>query len=509
MEKVIDMENMYKEFPNVVALDHVDFSVNEGEVHALIGENGAGKSTLMKILYGIYEKDNGEISIDGKNVDINSAKDAMDLGVGMVHQEFMLSPEMTVLENIILGFETDNNQLFLDYNSAYDKINSLAEEYGFSISLKQKVQNISVGEAQRVEILKSLYRGAKYLILDEPTAVLTPQETEELFKTINFLKENGKTIIFISHKLNEVLEIADRMTVMRDGEKVATLTNQEASKKKLAKLMVGREVFLDFSPEETEKGENVLEVKNLRARGKRELSSLKDISFNVKKGEILGVAGVDGNGQSELVEILTGLKSFKKGKVILNNEEITSLSPLEIRQKGLAHIPEDRNIMGVCKEMTIQENLIANKLFDNPFSKGIIIKFDKVKKYAEDLIEKFDIRPPKTSIEVGDLSGGNMQKVVVAREVSEDADFVVASQPTRGVDIGSMEFIRSILLEERKKGKGVLLVSADLEEIMTLSDRIVVMYEGEIVGEVDRQEATEEKIGYLMTGGVEQRSDSA
>lgn len=508
MEKIIDMKDMYKEFPNVVALDHVDFSVNKGEVHALIGENGAGKSTLMKILYGIYEKDNGEIKINGKKININSAKDAMDLGIGMVHQEFMLSSDMTVLENIILGFETDN-RVFLDYKSAYNKINSLADEYGFSIRLNQKVQNISVGEAQRVEILKSLYRGAEYLILDEPTAVLTPQETEDLFKTIRFLKDNGKTIIFISHKLDEVLEIADRMTVMRDGKKVATLTNQEASKKKLAKLMVGREVFLDFSPEKTKKGKNVLEVRNLSARGKRELSSLKNISFTVRKGEIFGVAGVDGNGQSELVEILTGLKGFKKGKVILNDKNINGLSPLEIRREGLAHIPEDRNIMGVCKEMTIQENLIANKLFDNPFSKGIIIQFDKVKSFAEDLINKFDIRPPKSSIEVGDLSGGNMQKVVVAREVSEGADFLVASQPTRGVDIGSMEFIRSILLEERKKGKGVLLVSADLEEIITLSDRIIVMYEGEIAGEVDREEATEEELGYLMTGGVKQRSDSA
>jgi simple sugar transport system ATP-binding protein len=508
MEKIIDMKDMYKEFPNVVALDHVDFSVNKGEVHALIGENGAGKSTLMKILYGIYEKDNGEIKINGKKININSAKDAMDLGIGMVHQEFMLSSDMTVLENIILGFETDN-RVFLDYKSAYNKINSLADEYGFSIRLNQKVQNISVGEAQRVEILKSLYRGAEYLILDEPTAVLTPQETEDLFKTIRFLKDNGKTIIFISHKLDEVLEIADRMTVMRDGKKVATLTNQEASKKKLAKLMVGREVFLDFSPEKTKKGKNVLEVRNLSARGKRELSSLKNISFTVRKGEIFGVAGVDGNGQSELVEILTGLKGFKKGKVILNDKNINGLSPLEIRREGLAHIPEDRNIMGVCKEMTIQENLIANKLFDNPFSKGIIIQFDKVKNFAVDLINKFDIRPPKSSIEVGDLSGGNMQKVVVAREVSEGADFLVASQPTRGVDIGSMEFIRSILLEERKKGKGVLLVSADLEEIITLSDRIIVMYEGEIAGEVDREEATEEELGYLMTGGVKQRSDSA
>ncbi|MEC9490490.1 MAG: ATP-binding cassette domain-containing protein, partial [Halanaerobiales bacterium] len=257
------------------------------------------------------------------------------------------------------------------------------------------------------------------------------------------------------------------------------------------------------------KGESVLEVKNLSGRGKRELSSLKDISFNVKKGEILGVAGVDGNGQSELVEILTGLKSFNEGKVILNQEEISELSPLEIRRKGLSHIPEDRNIMGVCAEMTIQENLIANKLFDNPFSKGIVIQFDKVKDYAKNLIEKFDIRPPNPSIEVGDLSGGNMQKVVVAREISEGADFIVAAQPTRGVDIGSMEFIRSILLEEREKGKGVLLISADLEEIMTLSDRIIVMYEGEIAGEVDREEATEEELGYLMTGGVKQRSDSA
>jgi len=508
MNEAIEMKKMYKEFPNVVALDNVDFSVKKGEVHALIGENGAGKSTLMKILYGVYERDGGTIEINGQEVEIKNAREAIDLGIGMVHQEFMLSPSMTVLENIILGFESSRNS-FLDYRKSLNEIESLADEYGFSVRPGEKVRNISVGEAQRVEILKTLYRGAEYLILDEPTAVLTPQETNELFKTIRFLKENGKTIIFISHKLDEVLEIADRMTVMRDGHRVDTLEKSEATKKKLANLMVGRDVFLDFSPEEKEAGEQILEIKDLNAEGKRELSNLKGISLNVRRGEILGIAGVDGNGQSELVEVLTGLRNVQSGEVRLKDKLINNLSPEEIRDTGLAHIPEDRNIMGVCKEMTIEENLIANKLFEAPFSKGIRIRFNKVKEYVNDLIEKFDIRPPNPSIEVGDLSGGNTQKVVVAREVAEGADLLVASQPTRGVDIGSMEFIRSIILEERKKDKAVLLVSADLQEIMTISDRIAVMYEGEIVGTMNREEATEEKLGYLMTGGIEQGRDSA
>ncbi|RCW43759.1 nucleoside ABC transporter ATP-binding protein [Halanaerobium sp. MA284_MarDTE_T2] len=498
---IVEMKGIYKEFPNVVALNHVDFSLEKGEIHALIGENGAGKSTLMKILYGIYDQDEGTVKINGEEKNISDAREAMRLGIGMVHQEFMLAETMTVLENIILGFEPNKHKL-LDYDKAYSEVMDYSEKYGFEIRPNSKVINISVGEAQRVEILKALYRGAEVLILDEPTAVLTPQETEELFKIIRSLKENGKTIIFISHKLDEVLEIADRITVMRKGNKVETLSQNDATKEKLAYLMVGREVFLDFEIEENEPGDRILEVKNLNVFGRRKLSNLKDVSFEIKEGEILGVAGIDGNGQTELVEALTGLRKVESGEIKIRGEEITNKSPLEIRHHGVSHIPEDRNKTGLCKELTIQENLIANKLPDDPYSSKIgIINFKRVKNFAEELIDKFDIRPPKTDVKMQNLSGGNAQKVIVAREVAEDAGLIIASQPTRGIDIGSIEFIRSVLLDERKAGKAVLLVSADLEEILSLSDRIIVMYEGEIQGTLDIEEANENNLGLMMTGG--------
>jgi len=497
---IVEMKGIYKEFPNVVALKYVDFSLEKGEIHALIGENGAGKSTLMKILYGIYGMDEGNILIKGKEERLSSARQAINLGIGMVHQEFMLAPPMTVLENIILGFEP-NKHKFLDYEQARQKVLDFSNKYGFSIRPDSKVIDISVGEAQRVEILKALYRGADVLILDEPTAVLTPQEAQELFKIIRSLKESGKTIIFISHKLNEVLEIADRITVMRRGEKVDTLAREDATKEKLAYLMVGREVFLNFEPEENETGDKVLEVRNLCAKGKRELSRLQDISFEIYEGEILGIAGVDGNGQSELIEVLTGLRQAESGEILIRGHNVVNNSPLEIRERKVAHIPEDRNTTGVCKEMTIKENLVANKLFKKPFSHGIMINFKKVKEYATELVSKFDIRPPRPEIVVENLSGGNMQKVIVAREVAEDADLLVAAHPTRGIDVGSIEFIRSILLEQRKQGKAILLVSADLEEILSLSDRIIVMYEGRIVGSLDVTEANENNLGMMMTGG--------
>lgn len=499
-ENIIRMERIYKQFPNVVALDHVDFSVEKGEIHGLVGENGAGKSTLVKILYGIYDADDGDIYIRGEKKDIKDAREAIDLGIGMVHQEFMLSSEMTVLENIILGFEP-NNRSFLDYKQAYGKIKDLSDRYGLSVDPRRKVLNISVGEAQRVEIIKSLYRGAEVLILDEPTAVLTPQEAEELFEILRMLKKDGKTVIFISHKLDEIMEITDRMTVMRDGEKMATLTNEEATEKKLAKLMVGREVFLDFSLENKDKGNEVIEVKDLFASGKRELSKLEGISFSVHEGEIFGIAGVDGNGQSELVEVLTGLRPFHKGEIILKGNNIANKNPMEIRKIGVSHIPEDRNIRGLCKEMSLQDNLIANQIFKSAFSKYGIINFTKARDYSEELINKYDIRPPEPKILVDNLSGGNAQKTVVAREVYEDTDLLIASHPTRGVDIGSIEFIRSILIEEREENRAILLVSSDLEEILSLSDRIAVMFEGKIVDILDPDEATEERLGRLMIGG--------
>ncbi len=501
MEKLVEMKNITKVFPGVKAIDNGKFDLNEGEVHALIGENGAGKSTMLKILYGLYTPEEGTILIKGKEYKGITTKEAIDLGIGMVHQEFMLVKEMTVLENIILGFEPKKSGDRIDFKKARKKVNYFVETYGLDIQLDKKVMDISVGEAQRVEIIKTLYRGAEILILDEPTAVLTPQETIKLFEILRRLKKDGKSIIFISHKLNEIIEISDRITVMRHGQYIDTLSTDKTSIAEIAKLMVGREVFLNIKKADVSSGDVLLSVEDIWVPGERELSKLRGISFDLKEGEVLGIAGVDGNGQSELIEAITGLREVEKGEIKLKNKSITNLSPFQIRQEGIGHIPEDRNKRGLNREFTIKENLIANKFYRRPFSDRKVIKEDKVKNLANKLIKDFDIRPANADIGAKNLSGGNAQKIVVAREVDTDADLLIASQPTRGVDIGSIESIRKTLNEVKKEGKGILLVSADLEEILSLSDRIAVMYEGKITGIITSEEATEETLGLLMTGG--------
>ncbi len=501
VDRLVEMINITKEFPGVKAVDSAKFELVKGEIHALIGENGAGKSTMMKILYGLYTPDEGKIIIKGNEYSTITTKEAIDLGIGMVHQEFMLVEEMTVLENIILGFEPTKSNNRIDFAEATKRINYYIENYGLDIQLNKKVKDISVGEAQRVEIIKTLYRGADILILDEPTAVLTPQEIDKLFVILNNLRKDQKSIIFISHKLNEVMEISDKITVMRHGIHVDTVNTKDTSIPEIAKMMVGREVFLNIDREKPEVGEVLLSVEDAYAPGERELSKIKGVSFQLRRGEILGIAGVDGNGQSEIVEAITGLRKVEKGDIAFKGKSIKNLSPLKIRKLGVAHIPEDRNKRGLNRQFSIKENLIADRYEEKEFANGIFMKENKIGEFANKLVERFDIRPKDIELSAQNLSGGNAQKIVVAREVSNEADLIIASQPTRGVDIGSIEFIRGTLNEIKKEGVGILLVSADLQEILSLSDRIAVMYEGRITGILDNEEATEENLGLLMTGG--------
>lgn len=501
MDRIIEMNNITKIFPGVKAVDDVHFDLKQGEIHALVGENGAGKSTTMKILYGLYTPDEGTITIKGHEYDGLSTRDAINLGIGMVHQEFMLVEDMTILENIILGFEPRKSRNRIDFKQAIEKIKYYVENYGLDIQTNKKVRNISVGEAQRVEIIKTLYRGADILILDEPTSVLTPQETERLFEILRYLRDDNKSIIFISHKLNEVMEISDRITVMRKGKHIGTVNTKDTTIQEIAKMMVGREVFLNIERKKSEIGEVLLSVEDIYVPGERELSKIKGISFKLHRGEILGIAGVDGNGQSEIVEAITGLRKVEKGDIIFKRASIKNLSPAKIRKLGISHIPEDRNKRGLNRSFTIKENLIADKFQDKEFRNWIVLNEKKIKEFAESLVKKFDIRPADVNLSAKNLSGGNAQKIVLARELSNDADLIIANQPTRGVDIGSTEFIRKILNDVKEGGVGILLISADLQEILSLSDRILVMYEGRITGILNNEEATEENLGLLMTGG--------
>lgn len=497
---VVEMKNIVKTFGPVNAVKNGHFSLKPGEIHSLIGENGAGKSTMMKLLYGMYDFDEGEIFINGEAITQISPKIAIEKGIGMVHQEFMLVNQLTVLENIILGFEPTKG-LKIDFEAAKSMIQRYIDQYGMDIQLNKKINQISVGEAQRVEIIKILTRGANTIILDEPTAVLTPQETRRLFEILENLRRDGKSIIFISHKLNEVMEISDRISVMRQGAYIGTVDKKDTSPAQLAKMMIGREVFLNIEKKKTKTGNTVLKVEDLWTSGEKEISKIKGISLEIKAGEILGIAGIDGNGQSELIEAITGLRKVEKGSITLDGKDITNLSPKKARAAGLTHIPEDRNKRGLNRTMSIKENIMSVQINESPFSKGILIDKKGASVYADEKAEKFDIRPRNTEMPAQSLSGGNAQKVVVAREVSIGGKLLVASQPTRGVDIGAIESIRSILQEVKAKGLGVLLVSADLEEILSLSDRIVVMYEGKITGRMDAVEATEDNLGLLMMGG--------
>lgn len=507
--KIIEMSGIHKSFPNVKAIDDGRFDLYPGEIHSLIGENGAGKSTLMKTLYGIYTPDAGSIRVQGRECGTYTPHDAIAWGIGMVHQEFMLVQEFSVLENIILGSEPRKSCGRINFKTARERIDEYTNRYKLAIHTGRKAKDISVGEAQRVEIIKALYRGADVLILDEPTAVLTPQESVKLFDILESLRAGGKSIVFISHKLREVMTVSDRITVMRQGRHIATVKKSDTGVTELAKMMVGREVFLNTQRARSEIGDVLLELKEIFVPGERELSKLRGLNLQVRKGEILGIAGIDGNGQSELAEALTGLRPVEKGSIVFQGREIQNLTPFEIRERGIAHIPEDRNVRGLNRAFSVEENLIGAVVRKPPFSKGIRIDQNVVRSYAEKLIEKFDIRPAGARISARNFSGGNAQKIVLAREIDRDAALLVAVQPTRGVDIGSIETIRNILNEVKKAGTAVLLVSADLDEILSLSDRIAVLYEGRITGIVDAAEATEENIGLLMTGGsAEQTTDS-
>lgn len=499
MSYILEMRGITKKFPGVLANDNVNLAIKKGEIHALVGENGAGKSTLMSILYGLYQPDSGAILLNGQEVKIDSPTTAIGLGIGMVHQHFMLVPPLTVAENIILGAEPTRG-LKLDMDRAIREVLEISQQYNLLVDPLAKIQDISVGMQQRVEIIKALYRGAEILVLDEPTAVLTPQEVKELFRIMKNLTSQGKTIIFITHKLNEVMEITDNVTVLRSGKTVGTVATAQTNQHELARMMVGREVILKVSKSEAKAGKTILKVENLEALNDRKLPALRGISFELRKGEILGIAGVAGNGQTELIEVITGLRKATGGKVWYKDQEITNQSPRRVKDAGISHIPEDRHKRGLELDYTIADNMILGYQHRPPFSTWYGINEKAVLEHAENLIPAFDVRPRIPQAMARSLSGGNQQKVIIAREFYQDPELLIAAQPTRGVDIGAIEFIHKRIVEARDRGAAVLLVSAELQEILSLSDRIAVMFEGEIMDILDAREASEERLGLLMAG---------
>jgi simple sugar transport system ATP-binding protein len=495
---LLELKGITKRFPGVVANDGVDFDLRKGEVHALLGENGAGKSTLMNILYGLYHPDEGEFRLNGKPLRINSPREAIDAGIGMVHQHFMLIPVMTVAENIVLAAEPTKGP-FLDEGEAEERVRVLSERFGLAVRPGARIESISVGMQQRVEILKALYRGAEILILDEPTAVLTPQEAGELFGIIKSLQAEGTSIIFISHKLNEVLEIADRITVLRRGKKIDTVPREGATEAGLAKMMVGREVLLRVEKKAAEPGDVLLEVSDLHVNDDRGLAAVQDVSFVVRAGEIVGIAGVEGNGQSELIEAITGLRRAEGGQIAVAGQVMAHASARKMLDAGVGHIPEDRQRRGLVLEFTIAENIALHDYCYPPDSRWGWLFPRRLVERARTLIREFDVRGGGPTTRAGALSGGNQQKVVAAREVARDPKVLVAAQPTRGLDVGAIEFLHRRLIEERAEGRAILLVSLELDEVMSLSDRLLVMYEGRVVGE-HGADATEEEIGLEMLG---------
>ena len=503
-EIVLEMRGIRKEFPGIVANDDVNLDIRRGEVHALLGENGAGKSTLMNILYGLYRHDAGEILMNGEPVSFGSARDAIQAGIGMVHQHFMLIPVMTVAENIVLGTEPRDG-IFLDESGAERRVRELSQQFGLAVDPTALVSEISVGQEQRVEILKALYRGAEILILDEPTAVLTPQEAKELFQIIRSLQADGKSIIFISHKLNEVLEIADRITVLRRGKVIETVPREGATEESLARAMVGRDVLLRVDKTPAEPGEALLTVDDLYVIDERGIEKVRGVSFEVRAGEIVGLAGVDGNGQTELIEALTGLRRAASGTVTVAGESFTVATAREMLDAGLGHIPEDRQRRGLVLEFSIAENIALHDYDKAPDAKWGWLFPQRLVARAARLIREFDVRGGGPLTRAGGLSGGNQQKVIVAREVSRDPSVLVAAQPTRGLDVGAIEFVHRRLIEERDEGRGILLVSFELDEILSLSDRILVVYEGRIVAEYS-PDVTEDEIGMAMLGGAKEKT---
>jgi general nucleoside transport system ATP-binding protein len=496
---LLELKGITKRFPGVVANDGVDFDLRRGEVHALLGENGAGKSTLMNVVYGLYHPDEGEIRLNGEPLRIDSPRAAIDSGIGMVHQHFMLIPVMTVAENIVLGVEPHSGP-FLDLETAQERVRELSQRFGLAVRPEARIDSISVGMQQRVEILKALFRGADILILDEPTAVLTPQEAGELFTILRSLQAEGKSIIFISHKLGEVLEIADRITVLRRGKTIETLPREGATEEGLARLMVGREVLLRVDKKPAEPGEPLLTVEDLRVRDERGLEAVRGASFGVRAGEIVGIAGVDGNGQSELIDAITGLRRPESGRILARGKDVTDEGAREHLESGLGHIPEDRQLRGLVLDFSLAENIALHDFREEPDSKWGWLFPKRIIARAKELLTEFDVRGGGPQTPAGSLSGGNQQKVVVAREVSRDPSILVAAQPTRGLDVGAIEFVHRRLVTEQEEGRAILLVSFELDEILSLSDRILVLYEGRIVAEYTR-DVSEEELGIAMTGG--------
>jgi ABC-type uncharacterized transport system ATPase subunit len=499
MEHIVRMENIVKRFEHVLANDSVSLKVRKGEIHCLLGENGAGKTTLMNILYGLYEYDRGTIFIRDRKVVFHNPLDAIRSGIGMVHQHFMLIPVFTVLENFVLGSEPRKG-LRIDRRKAVDEIGALSEKYGLRVDPSAHIHDISVGMQQRVEILKLLYRGAEIMILDEPTSVLTPQEIEELYNVMNFLRKTGHTLIFITHKLKEVMDISDRVSVLRDGKLVDTIDTVNTTTDKLANMMVGRQVLFRVSKPAVKVGKVVMDVKNIHALDQRNLPALKGTTFSVREGEIVGIAGVDGNGQTELVEVLTGLRKVTAGEVTVEGKNLTNKKAHSFLQAGVAHIPEDRQKRGLILDFTLYENLVLGLQDRSPFAKGILLDYTAVKEVCRRLTKEFDIRASDSGTLLNTLSGGNQQKVVLAREFYKNPRLLIAAQPTRGLDVGATEFIHQQIVRICNAGRAVVLVSLDLNEIISLSDRILVIFDGKIQGAFNRGDADMNTLGLLMAG---------
>lgn len=497
---VLEAKGITKRFPGVLANDRVNLTLHQGEILALLGENGAGKSTLMNMLYGLYHPDEGEIWIKGEQVALKNPRDAIDRGVGMVHQHFQLVPVMTVAENVMLGSEVTRGGGVLNRSEAQARVRALSEKYGLQVDPTAVVEDLPVGTQQRVEIIKALYRKADILILDEPTAVLTPQEANELFRIMKDLTEQNVSIIFITHKLKEVLAIADRIGVLRQGQLVGTATPEESTETSLAEMMVGRTVILQVEKEEAKPADLVLKVENLQVRDDRHHTAVRGVNLEVHAGEIVGVAGVQGNGQRELVEALTGLRSVVDGRFTIAGVDATHYTPRQITELGVAHIPEDREKHGLVMAYSLADNMVLNNYYQQPFASGVIMRQRVINEQGNRLVQEFDVRPPNANLHASKLSGGNKQKVIVAREFSRPVKLLIAAQPTRGIDVGSIEFIHQQIVAQRDRGVAVLVVSAELDEVLSLADRVVVMFDGRIVANLPIEEATRERVGLLMAG---------
>ena len=500
---ILELSNINKSFGHVHANKDINLTINKGTIHGIIGENGAGKSTLMSIVYGLYQADSGTIKVNDKEIKLKSPRDSIENGIGMVHQHFMLVENFTVLENIVLGFE---GEVVFGKNLEKAKIDlkNLCQTYNLNVDLDSVISDLSVGFRQRVEILKSLYRGAEVFILDEPTGVLTPQEVDELFKILRSLKEEGKTIVLITHKLNEIMDLTSEVSVMRQGEVVGHTKTENTNREKLAEMMVGRSVLLRIDKSNTKKGDVAFKVENLTVKDDLDVTRVKNVNLEIHEGEILGLAGVTGNGQTELLEALSGIRKVESGEIFLNGEKISDssqlLNPRELKEKGLAHIPEDRQRMGLVTDFKAYENLIFGYHDQEPYSKSSIMKENKILDYSKKVMEEYDVRPRSPHLMTSNFSGGNQQKLILSRELNENPKVLLIGQPTRGVDIGAIEFIHQRLIDMRDKGAAILLVSVELEEVLSLSDRIVVMFDGNIVGERVNKDVTDRELGLLMAG---------